>query len=116
CRAGGHHATAQADECAGPTRKPRGRLPSFDRAQPRRGVMMGRALAVFEYHLVAHRRHWRSTVVSSLTMPILYFAGMGLAVGALVDRKGSLDIPYVQFIGPALLAFTGLRVALNEAG
>lgn len=74
------------------------------------------AVAVFEYHLVGYRRIWRGTVFSSFVMPVLFFLGMGLAVGSYVDRGGDLDLPYLQFIAPGLLAFTGLQIAMMEAG
>jgi lipooligosaccharide transport system permease protein len=74
------------------------------------------ALAVLEYHLVGYRRIWRGTVFSSFAMPVLFFLGMGIAVGSYVDRGGNLDMPYLQFIAPGLLAFTGLQIAMMESG
>jgi lipooligosaccharide transport system permease protein len=74
------------------------------------------ALAVLEYHLVGYRRVWRGTVFSSFVMPVLFFLGMGLAVGSYVDRSGGLDVPYLQFIAPGLLALTGLQIAMMESG
>lgn len=74
------------------------------------------AVAVLEYHLTGYRRVWRGTVFSSFAMPVLFFLGMGVAVGRYVDRGGGLDIPYLQFIGPALLAFGGVQIAMTEAG
>lgn len=73
-------------------------------------------LAVLEYHLVGYRRVWRGSVFSSFVMPVLFFLGMGLAVGEYVDRGGGLDVPYLRFIAPGLLAFTGLQIALMESG
>ncbi|QSB13164.1 ABC transporter permease [Natronosporangium hydrolyticum] len=79
--------------------------------------MTGRStLAVFEYHLSGYRRVWRGTVFSSFVMPVLFFLGMGLMVGEYVDRGGALDLPYAQFIGAGLLAFTGVQVAMIESG
>jgi lipooligosaccharide transport system permease protein len=73
-------------------------------------------LAVFEYHLAGYRRVWRGTIFSSFAMPVLFFLGMGLGVGAYVDRGGDLALPYVDFIGAGLLAVTGLMVGMIEAG
>jgi lipooligosaccharide transport system permease protein len=73
------------------------------------------AAAVLEYHLVGYRRVWRGTVFSSFAMPVLFFLGMGVAVGAYVDRGGGLDVPYLQFIAPGLLAFAGLQIGMIEA-
>lgn len=74
------------------------------------------AVAVFEYHLVTYRRVWRGSVFTSFVLPVLFFLGMGVAVGSYVDRGGALDIPYLQFVGAGLVAFTGLQVALTESG
>jgi lipooligosaccharide transport system permease protein len=86
-------------------------------ATPQRGRRaVHPTLAVLEYHLVGYRRVWRGTVFSSFAMPVLFFLGMGVAVGAYVDRGGGLDMPYLQFIAPGLLAFTGLQIAMMESG
>jgi lipooligosaccharide transport system permease protein len=74
------------------------------------------AVAVFEYHLVGYRRVWRGTVFSSFVMPVLFFLGMGLAVGSYVDAGGRLDMPYLEFIAPGLVAVTGLQIAMMESG
>lgn len=74
------------------------------------------AVAVLEYQLVIYRRIWRATIFSSFAMPVLFFFGMGLGVGAYVDRGGGLALPYVDFIGAGLLAVTGLTVGMMEAG
>jgi len=76
---------------------------------------MTRPGAVLEYHLAGYRRVWRGTVFSSFLMPVLFFLGMGLAVGEYVDRGGGLDLPYQQFIGSGLLAFTGVQIAMMES-
>jgi lipooligosaccharide transport system permease protein len=78
-------------------------------------MMAHRSVAVLEYHLAGYRRVWRGTVFSSFLMPVLFFLGMGLAVGEYVDRGGGLDLPYQQFIGPGLVAFTGVQIAMMES-
>lgn len=81
-----------------------------------RALMAHPTVAVLEYHLTAYRRVWRGTVFTSFLMPVLFFLGMGVAVGTYVDRGGALEIPYLQFIGPGLLAFAGLQIAMTESG
>lgn len=73
------------------------------------------AVAVLEYHLVGYRRVWRGTVFSSFAMPVLLFVGMGLLVGEYVDRGGALDLPYLQFIGAGLIAYTGVQIGMLES-
>lgn len=74
-----------------------------------------RSIAVLEYYLVGYRRRWRSTVFSAFIMPVLFLLGLGLSVGAYVDRSGGLDIPYHQFVGSGLLAFTSVQIAMTES-
>lgn len=73
------------------------------------------AVAVFEYHLIGPRRIWHSILFTSLAIPVLFFLGVGIAVGAYVDRGRALGMPYLQFVGPAMLASTGLQLAIVEA-
>jgi lipooligosaccharide transport system permease protein len=73
------------------------------------------SLFVLEHQLVNYRRTWRGTVFSSLLLPILFFLGMGISVGAYVDRSGTLGLPYQDYIAPGLLASTALQVAIGEA-
>jgi lipooligosaccharide transport system permease protein len=73
-------------------------------------------VAVFEYHLVCYRRTWRETVFSSFVTPILLFIGLGTAVGAYVDGRSTLGLPYLAFIAPGMLAFTAMQVGLLESG
>lgn len=73
------------------------------------------AAAVLEYFLVGYRRVWRGSVFSSFVLPLLFFLGMGVMVGSYVDRGGGLDVPYVDFIAPGLLAFTALQIGMAEA-
>jgi lipooligosaccharide transport system permease protein len=77
--------------------------------------MAAPSVAAFEYHLTTYKRVWRGSAFTSFVMPVLFFLGMGLAVGEYVDRGGGLDLPYVQFIGSGLLAFTGVQIAMVEA-
>ncbi|MEU7871070.1 ABC transporter permease [Dactylosporangium sp. NPDC049140] len=73
-------------------------------------------LAVFEYHLVSYRRIWRGSVLSSFALPVMFLVAMGVTVGGYVDaRPSGLGAPYLDWIGPGLLASTALQVAVNDA-
>lgn len=78
--------------------------------------MVPRSVAVLEYHLVGYRRSWHSLIAASLTMPLLFLLGIGGALGAYVDRSGTLPVPYLQYIAPGLLASGSLRLAMTESG
>ncbi|HEX4984050.1 MAG TPA: ABC transporter permease [Ilumatobacteraceae bacterium] len=78
------------------------------------------AVRVWEHSFAIYRRIWRSNVLGSFVQPLLYLLGMGVGVGALVDRGANslelLDgISYFAFIAPALLATTAMMVSSQEA-
>lgn len=67
--------------------------------------------------LVRFRRVWVSTTAYALMAPLMYLAGMGLGLGALVDsRAGGIGgVPYVAFIAPGLLASTAMMIGVGES-
>lgn len=75
---------------------------------------------VWESHFMLYRTIWRSNVMASVLQPLLYLVGMGLGVGALIDRGDSapqlLDgLTYFQFLAPALIATSAMMVTTGEA-
>ncbi|MEJ7800486.1 MAG: ABC transporter permease [Ilumatobacter sp.] len=78
------------------------------------------AIRVWESHFTLYRTIWRSNVMGALLQPLLYLLGMGLGVGALVDRGASADrlldgLTYFQFLAPGLLATTGMMISAQES-
>jgi lipooligosaccharide transport system permease protein len=78
------------------------------------------AIRVWESHFRLYRTIWRSNVMGAFVQPFLYLLGMGVGVGALVDRGDDasrlLDgLTYFQFLAPALIATTAMMVASGEA-
>ncbi|MEY2957765.1 MAG: hypothetical protein RLZZ01_333, partial [Actinomycetota bacterium] len=45
----------------------------------------------WESHVTLYRAVWKSNVLGSFVQPLLYLLGMGLGVGALVDRGERAD-------------------------
>ncbi len=76
-------------------------------------------IRVWESNLAVYRRVWKSNLLGSFVQPFLYLLGMGVGVGALVDRgpaTGVLDgVDYVSFLAPALIATTAMLVVVQEA-
>jgi len=71
------------------------------------------AVRVWENHLMRYRKIWGSHLLGAFVQPVLYLFGMGLGVGALVDRNTEsivlLDgVSYFAFLAPALLATTAM--------
>jgi lipooligosaccharide transport system permease protein len=74
------------------------------------------ALRAYRYWLAAYRRTWRGSISTTVVSPVLYLAAMGIGLGSLVHRSPSTGgVPYVQFIGPGLLAATAMQVGAAES-
>ncbi|MGH8946117.1 MAG: ABC transporter permease [Acidimicrobiia bacterium] len=75
---------------------------------------LSRSLRYAESEVIAYRRTWRGTVITSFVNPILFLAAMGAGLGALVDDgSGELAIPYLVFVASGLMAATAMQ---NGAG
>lgn len=75
---------------------------------------------VWESHFTLYRTIWRSNVLGAVLQPLLYLLGMGLGVGALVDRGESADtlldgLTYFEFLAPGLLATTAMMISSQES-
>ncbi|GAA3230117.1 ABC transporter permease [Actinocorallia longicatena] len=65
---------------------------------------------MFAYWMLHYRRIWRGTFVISVLNPLLFLSGLGVGLGALVDR-----MDYVAFLAPGLLAAAMMQTAAVEA-
>jgi lipooligosaccharide transport system permease protein len=73
-----------------------------------------RAAAYWGYQ---YKRTWRSSVVTSFLIPVLYLAAMGIALGSLIDKHshGVDGVTYLAFLAPGLLAGTCMQIGTNDA-
>lgn len=71
-------------------------------------------LRVFEAHARIYRKNWRASVFSSFLNPVLFLVAMGVSLGTLVDRSGGLEVPYLTFLAPGLLAATAMQTGVGE--
>ncbi|MEE9298051.1 MAG: ABC transporter permease [Acidimicrobiia bacterium] len=73
---------------------------------------------VVEASARVYRRTWRGSVISTFFNPILYLLAMGVGLGKLVDEGAgttSLDLPYLTFLAPGLLAATAMMTGAGDA-
>lgn len=66
------------------------------------------------------RRFWVSNLLASFVQPLLYLLGLGVGVGALVDRTARSTevlggVSCVAFIAPGLMITTAMAVASTES-
>ena len=86
-------------------------------AVPARRMATPMWLRAARYWGYQYRRTWRSSVVTSFLIPVLYLAAMGIALGSLVDKHshGVDGVTYVAFLAPGLLAGTCMQIGTNDA-
>jgi lipooligosaccharide transport system permease protein len=78
--------------------------------------MMARAaLRVVEHNAVTFRRIWRSSL-TSIVMPFVFLAAMGLGLGSLVSRQtGTVGgVTYLAFLAPGLLVATAMQTGAGD--
>lgn len=76
------------------------------------------ALVAYEHQLLLYLRTWRGSLFSNFAQPVLFLLAMGVGLGSYVDRSGSGalgDVPYLQWLAPALLASTVMQGSAFEA-
>jgi lipooligosaccharide transport system permease protein len=75
---------------------------------------MTQGVRAYEYWLIVYRRIWRGTIASSVLNPVLYLTALGVGLGTIVD-KGSLGVPYVDYVAPGMLAAVAMQVSAIES-
>jgi lipooligosaccharide transport system permease protein len=78
----------------------------------------GMAVRAFRFWLVNYRRTWRGSIYSSVLNPVLYLGAMGLALGKLVDQRGTASlghVSYLAFLAPGLMAASAMQTAVGES-
>ncbi len=83
-------------------------------------VQMSPAVRVWERQFALFRRVWRSSLIGAFLQPLLYLVGMGVGVGALVDRGPTAGealggLTYLAFVAPALIAASAMNVGSQDS-
>jgi lipooligosaccharide transport system permease protein len=77
------------------------------------GWTMRRAGSLVERNALIYRRSL-TPVLSSIVEPVLYLLSIGFGVGALVGKVYGIDVRYVDFVAPGILATTAMNAAFNQ--
>jgi ABC-type multidrug transport system permease subunit len=75
-------------------------------------TFLGDIYSVLWVDLRNMRRHWKSTIATSLVLPLLYLVafGYGLGRGMAVD-----GVSYLNFVIPGIVALTAFSISFNGA-
>ncbi len=86
-------------------------------AIPKKRIATPMWLRAAGYWGYQYRRTWRSSVVTSFLIPVLYLAAMGIALGSLINKHshGVDGVTYVAYLAPGLLAGTCMQIGTNDA-
>jgi lipooligosaccharide transport system permease protein len=77
------------------------------------GWTMRRTSSLVERNALIYRRSL-TPVLSSIVEPVLYLLSIGFGVGALVGKVYGIDVRYVDFVAPGILATTAMNAAFNQ--
>jgi len=83
-----------------------------------RSFANGAALSEFAYWMLRYRRTWRRSITISVINPVLFFIGIGVGLGRLIDRAGGSPVPgttYLAFLAPGLLAAAAMQTSSIES-
>src|SRR5947209_7911564 len=77
--------------------------------------MLATRIVERDWHLV--RTVWlKGWIISSLVLPALFLAAMGVGLGGEVDRHGAVQgLSYLHFIAPGLLCATAMQQAAGDS-
>ena len=75
------------------------------------------ALRLLDYWVIAYRRTWKGTAISSFVTPLLYIVAMGVLLGGFIQGDpGRLDgaSSYLAFVAPGMVAAQTMTTVFGE--
>lgn len=75
---------------------------------------VSRSLRYAESEVIAYRRTWRGTVISSFVNPVFFLAAMGAGLGQFVDDGTALTIPFITFVASGLMAANAMQSGAGD--
>lgn len=81
-----------------------------------RAGTLNRALRYAESEIIAYRRTWRGTVITSFVNPVFFLAALGLGLGTQVDDGSGapLSIPFLTFVASGLMAANAMQNGASD--
>ncbi len=79
---------------------------------------LGPAARVLQRNLWVYRRTWHGSIFGSFMTPLLYLTAMGIGLGKLIELQGRAVMggyPYLDFLGPGILAASCMQTASFES-
>lgn len=73
-----------------------------------------RSLRYAESEVIAYRRTWRGTVITSFVNPIFFLAAMGIWLGSIVDDGGGLPVNYLPLVASGLIAANAMQSGAGD--
>ncbi|MDR2719395.1 MAG: ABC transporter permease [Nitrososphaerota archaeon] len=74
--------------------------------------LLGDIYSIFWLDLRNMRHHWKSTIATSLVLPLLYLVAFGYGLGRDMTVDGS---SYLMFVIPGIVALTSFSTSFNSA-
>jgi ABC-2 type transport system permease protein len=75
-------------------------------------TVLGDIYSVLWVDLRNMRRHWKSTIATSLILPLLYLVAFGYGLGRGLEVDG---VSYLSFVIPGIVALTAFSISFNGA-
>jgi len=72
---------------------------------------------VWQRNWLVYRRLWHRSLAFGFLQPVLFLAAMGLGIGTLIGSNADAfgGVPYIDWLGPGLLAAMGMQTATFES-
>jgi lipooligosaccharide transport system permease protein len=81
-------------------------------------TVLGASGRVFQRNWLVYRRLWRRSLAFGFLQPVLFLTAMGIGIGSLIgtqDLRAFGGIPYIDWLGPGLLAAMAMQTSTFES-
>jgi lipooligosaccharide transport system permease protein len=81
-------------------------------------TVLATSARVWQRNFLVYRRLWHRSIAFGFLQPLLFLTAMGIGVGALIasrDLSAFGGVPYIDWLGPGLLAAMAMQTATFES-